>query len=120
MIDRQVYIAMDHLQRLLDFFPVERSAQNIVTRDRLPPRALESATVEPATQFDCVLIEIDTGRTAIQSVKEHTVLRRRDFVNVFDAVLFHFAILCLLWLIRCDRREEFVEFVLTECCYGKI
>ena len=92
MIERQVYVAMDHLQRLFHLFPVERSAQNFVTGDRLPPRVLESATVELAAQFNCVLIEVDTGRTAVQSVEKHTLLRRREFVNVFDAVLFHLAV----------------------------
>src|SRR5689334_18566109 len=80
----QLHSALHYLQRLCHALPGYPCAQNRMPVDYLLPRRFESANIQIPFQLTTQLRHIDAGVRLAQAVKEHSLLYRRERVDVFD------------------------------------
>ena len=84
--ERRVDRGDDLLRGILVPVPREARPQDRVTRRHLRPRGAERRHVDALVEVRDHLLDVDAGAPAVQAVKEHSVLERREGVRVDDVV----------------------------------
>ena len=78
---------MDNLNRFLDSFPVKRRAQHRMSLYQLLPRSHKSWDIDRPIEWKTLLFDEYARRGGIDSMKQHSSLKRRQLVNIFNRSL---------------------------------